>query len=235
MTSSKEEKSGNNGGGKSRKRRPAGYPERHAKALEWMNENLHILYIFPSTEDKLYGSAEQWIAEQDAKMVAAYTGGRPPDYKPQYCIDMMYGGRMGRSLYQIARDIGTVSMALHRWGAKYEDFRYAVSFSKEWKTAWLEDMAMGQISGTIKGNAGMLRFALVNADPKRYADVKVIEARMANKPADEAPAIDFNAIPIEDRLLLMQGFRQAARASIEGKLTPPDDSDDVIDADFTEE
>lgn len=230
MNNDNKTKGGNNGGGKSRKRRPIGYPERHRKALDWINSNLQILYIFPSTEDREYSDVSDWINEQNIKLEESYEGGRPPDYRPQYCIDMLYGGKMGRTLIQIARDIGTVSMALNRWADKYEDFRYAVDISKEWKLAWLEDMALGQISGTIRGNSGMLRFALVNASPGDYADIKVIETRLANKPPKEQPAIDFNAIPIEDRIVLMEGFRKAAKGH-QRRLS----SEDVEDAEIVTE
>ena len=189
---------------KSRKRRPAGYPERHAKAQEWLAKN-------PNAQNIL--------------------AGREPDYQPQYCLDVMYGGKMGRTLAQICRDIGVGRSSMTRWKKKFPDFRLAVDLSKEWRQAWLEDMAMGQISGTIKGNSGMLRFALVNTAPDEYADIKVIEARMANKPADEPPPIDFNAIPIDDRIVLMEAFRKTAKAHIEGKVI----DGDVVDAEIIEE
>ena len=138
---------------------------------------------------------------------------------------------MGRTLAQICRDIGVGRSSMTRWKKKFPDFRLAVDLSKEWRQAWLEDMAMGQISGTIKGNSGMLRFALVNTAPDEYADIKVIEARMANKPADEPPPIDFNAIPIDDRIVLMEAFRKTAKAHIEGKVI----DGDVVDAEIIDE
>lgn len=204
MADDDKSKKGNNGGGKSRKRRPAGYPERHAKAQEWLAKN-------PNAQ--------------------AILQGRTPDYEPKYCLDVLYGGKMGRTLTQIARDIGVHRVTMQRWAAKYEDFRIAVDISKEWRQSWLEDMAMGQISGTIKGNSGMLRFALINTAPDEYADIKVIEARLANKPADEPPPIDFNQIPLDDRIVLMEAFRKTAKAHLEHK---PGDGD-IVDAEIIEE
>ena len=138
---------------------------------------------------------------------------------------------MGRTLTQIARDIGVSRRTFLRWADKYEDFRLAVDMAKEWRQSWLEDMAMGQISGTIRGNSGLLRFALVNTAPDEYADVKVIEARMANKPADEPPPIDFNAIPINDRIVLMEAFRKTAKAHLDHKPG----AGDIEDAEIIEE
>ena len=198
MADKEKTKGGNYGGGKSRKRRPAGYPARHAKAQEWLSQN-------PNAQALLQG--------------------RTPDYRPEYCLDLLYGGKSGRTLTQIARDIGVSRRTFLRWADKYPDFRLAVEMAKEWRKSWLEDMAMGQISGTIKGNSGMLRFALVNTAPEEYADIKVIEARMANKPADEPPPIDFNQIPLDDRIVLMEAFRKTARAHTDGSLIEATDAE----------
>ena len=200
MSDASKTKGGNNGGGKSRKRRPKGYKDRHEDALAWLTKN-------PNAQEILQG--------------------RTPDYQAKYCLDVLYGGKLGRTLTQIARDIGVSRRAFNRWADKYQDFRLAVDLSKEWRQAWLEDMAMGQISGTIRGNSGMLRFALVNTAPDEYADVKVIEARLANKPGDAPPPIDFDEIPLNDRIVLMEAFRKSGRKHIESRTAGAVDAEIV--------
>lgn len=58
-------------------------------------------------------------------------GGRPTDYKPEYCkvaAEMALGGSTDE---EIARELGTTVVTMWRWRGKHEQFRKALQWGKD--------------------------------------------------------------------------------------------------------
>lgn len=175
--------------GKARKRRPKGYKERHQEAIDWANSNPHIKDILAQ---------------------------KPSTYKPQYALDLLYAGHNGRSLVQFARDIGVSRRTLNNWSANHPDFFHAMEIAAMWRTAWYEERAQAQAAGQ-PGNASMTRFMLINADPSRFIELKVLEARINASPDDDAEAakdIDFSSLPVDQRLKLLMTIKDATQKGV---------------------
>ena len=58
-------------------------------------------------------------------------GGRPTDYRPEYCkvaAEMALGGSTDE---EIARELGTTVVSMWRWRGKHEEFRKALQWGKD--------------------------------------------------------------------------------------------------------
>lgn len=65
--------------------------------------------------------------------------GRPSDYTPLYCEQVIELGRQGKSHAQIAAALDVSRMALYRWAEAHEEFRDAMTRARDLAQAWFED------------------------------------------------------------------------------------------------
>lgn len=72
-------------------------------------------------------------------------GGRPLEYKEEFCDRVIELGREGKSHAQIARDLDFSRETLYAWAKTYPKFSDAINRAKDLAQAWFED----------KGQAGL--------------------------------------------------------------------------------
>ena len=95
--------------------------------------------------------------------------GRPSSYRPEYCqlvIDCM---AQGYSLTAFAGEIRHSMDAVCDWIAKHEDFSYAV---KQGRAARVQALETRLLSANNGGTAATSIFALKNADPNEWKEVR---------------------------------------------------------------
>jgi transposase-like protein len=66
----------------------------------------------------------------------AHPGGRPTDYKPEYCqrvIDLMHGGMY---IYEVAAELDVSRETLYAWARTHPEFSDAFKLAKERCKAW---------------------------------------------------------------------------------------------------
>jgi len=70
--------------------------------------------------------------------------GRPTDYRPEFCEQVIELGRQGKSHAQIAASIGCSRRVLYDWQAAHPEFLHAIMEARDLAQAWFEDI--GQIN-----------------------------------------------------------------------------------------
>ena len=70
--------------------------------------------------------------------------GRPTDYRPEFCEQVIELGRQGKSHAQIAAGLGCSRRVLYLWQAEHPEFMHAIMEARDLAQAWFEDI--GQIN-----------------------------------------------------------------------------------------
>ena len=65
-------------------------------------------------------------------------GGRPTEYKPEYCEAIIELMRDGRSIYEVAAELGVAKKTLYNWADAHEEFLHAKRLGEELSQAWWE-------------------------------------------------------------------------------------------------
>jgi hypothetical protein len=73
------------------------------------------------------------------------SGGRPTDYRSEFCEQVIELGRQGKSHAQIAAALDVARMTLYRWAEAHPEFSDAITHARDLAQAWFED----------KGQAGL--------------------------------------------------------------------------------
>jgi hypothetical protein len=68
-------------------------------------------------------------------------GGRPTDYRPEYCELAVELGAQGKSLAQIGAAMGVARVTLWEWAAKHPEFAKAIARARDLALAWWEEQA----------------------------------------------------------------------------------------------
>jgi hypothetical protein len=84
-------------------------------------------------------------------------GGRPTNYRPEYCERVIEMGRHGFSVAQMASQLGTSKQTLLRWVDANPEFRDAMEIARSHSQAWWEAMGQANLvmpkdSGTFQGS-----------------------------------------------------------------------------------
>jgi transposase len=100
-------------------------------------------------------------------------GGRPTLYREEYCERVVELGRVGKSIEQIAADIGVSTRVLFDWRDKHEKFLHALEYAKELEQTWWEDQAQAYMVETHQGpklNASLWSRSMAARFPKKYRE-----------------------------------------------------------------
>lgn len=96
-----------------------------------------------------------------------HAGGRPTDYKPEYCQTVIEFGRQGYSLTAFAGSIEQARSTINLWIDKFPEFMEACKIHKAVRSQALE----GQLLETESGPKVTARiFALKNTAPEEWKD-----------------------------------------------------------------
>lgn len=75
--------------------------------------------------------------------------GRPTDYRPEMCDQVVELGRQGKSHAQIAASLDVARQTLRNWADEHPEFLAAITRAKDLAQAWFEDM--GQSGLVMQG------------------------------------------------------------------------------------
>jgi len=90
-------------------------------------------------------------------------GGRPTEYKPEFCDAVIEWGKDGKSKTWMAAQLGVSRDSLYEWERVYPQFSDALSLAMAHSQAWWEDagqtgMMMSGFSASAWGKAVSCRF-----------------------------------------------------------------------------
>ena len=103
---------------------------------------------------------------------AKHAGGRPSEYKPEYCEAVVEAMAQGLSLTAFSGTINMSKQAVYEWIGAHAEFGDAVSRARSKRVLWLEQKLLRSRKGAETTAA---IFALRNADPTEWRDIKNIQ------------------------------------------------------------
>lgn len=107
------------------------------------------------------------------------SGGRPTDYRSEYCALVVELGKQGKSVVQMACAIGVSRQSLYEWSSAHEEFSDAFTLAKQWAQDWWE--TQGQCGLTAdRFNAAVWSRSMAARFPEDYQERKGIELTGAN-------------------------------------------------------
>jgi hypothetical protein len=99
--------------------------------------------------------------------------GRPSKYDPAFCERAIELGRIGKSIEQIAANLGVSTRVLFDWRDKHEDFLHALEYAKELELDWWETVGqthMVENRESDKLNASIWSRSMAARFPKKYRE-----------------------------------------------------------------
>lgn len=101
-----------------------------------------------------------------------HPGGRPSEYKPEYCERVIDYMGQGYSLSAFAGSIKVNRSTIYQWMTEHSEFSNAVSRGQMTRVAALERKLLSARYGA-QGSAAI--FALKNADPNEWRDMRTVQ------------------------------------------------------------
>lgn len=97
--------------------------------------------------------------------------GRPTDYKPDYCAEVIEHGKAGKSYTQIACLLDINRDTLYEWRDTYPEFSDALKRSRQYAQAWWENVGQNQMIEPLQGfSASMFAKQVSCRFPEDYTD-----------------------------------------------------------------
>lgn len=72
--------------------------------------------------------------------------GRPSEYRVEFCERVVELGREGKSVAQIAADLGYCKQTIYTWKDKHPEFAEAMAFAMTLSQAWWEGKAQDNLA-----------------------------------------------------------------------------------------
>ena len=121
-------------------------------------------------------------------------GGRPTDYRAEYCGVVIELGKQGKSVVQMACAIGVSRQSLYEWASVHEEFSDAFTLARQWAQDWWE--TQGQCGLTAERfNAAVWSRSMAARFPEDYQERKGIELTGANGgPVGIVTAVTVNGV-----------------------------------------
>ena len=99
--------------------------------------------------------------------------GRPSLYTPDFCERVIELGKLGKSIEQIASNLGIGTRTLFTWRDEHEEFRHALEVAKEYELDWWETVAQNMMIENKEGdklNASIWSRSMAARFPKKYRE-----------------------------------------------------------------
>lgn len=109
--------------------------------------------------------------------------GRPSKYDPVYCDQIIELGKLGKSRWQIASELGLTYSNLINWEQVHEDFREAMNTARLDALAYWEALAENHMIETPGGpriNTGLWSRSMAARFPEQYRDNSKVEVTGKN-------------------------------------------------------
>ena len=107
-------------------------------------------------------------------VVMAHPGGRPTDYKPEYCELVIEFMSDGYSVAAFAGHIRVARSTIYKWADEHKEFSDALKAAQAMAARWWED-ALRQVALTGQGNASAAIFALKNRGCDEWRDKQELD------------------------------------------------------------
>ena len=128
-------------------------------------------------------------------------GGRPTDYRPEFCESIVDLGREGKSVAQMASEFDVSKQTLFNWADAHPDFLDAMTRAKTHAQAWWEsqgqtNMLLAPGAGTFNGSVWSRSMAA--RFPDDWRENKGVELTGANGGAVETKTtLDMSGLSVE--------------------------------------
>jgi transposase len=99
--------------------------------------------------------------------------GRPSQYDPVYCERVIELGKLGKSVEQIAANIGVGTKTMYNWRDEFPEFLRAMDLAKELELDWWETIAQAMMvenKESDKLNASIWSRSMAARFPKKYRE-----------------------------------------------------------------
>jgi len=99
--------------------------------------------------------------------------GRPSTYDPAFCERVIELGKLGKSIEQIACNLGFSTRVMYNWKEAHPDFMHALEQAKEYEQDWWETIAqthMIEEKDCAKLNASIWSRSMAARFPKKYRE-----------------------------------------------------------------
>ena len=99
--------------------------------------------------------------------------GRPSKYNPAFCDQVIELGKLGKSVEQIACELGLSTRVMYKWRDEHEEFMHAMEKAKEYEQYWWETIAqthMIEEQGAAKLNASIWSRSMAARFPRKYRE-----------------------------------------------------------------
>ena len=108
------------------------------------------------------------------KTPAKGPGGRPTDYRPEYCEELVAHMADGASIASFAAEIDVARSTINEWAKVHPEFSEAVSRGKAKCAAWWERVGRN-LAMTGEGNATLTVFGLKNMAAEDWSDKSAVD------------------------------------------------------------
>jgi transposase-like protein len=99
--------------------------------------------------------------------------GRPSQYDPSLCDKVIELGRLGKSVEQIAAQIGVGTKTMYNWRDEFPEFLHALDIAKELELDWWESIAQNMMveeKDAAKLNSSIWSRSMAARFPKKYRE-----------------------------------------------------------------
>lgn len=101
--------------------------------------------------------------------------GRPTDYRPEMCEEIIELGRQGKSHAQIAAALDVARQTLRNWAEEHPEFLAAITRAKDLSQAWFEDAGQAGLAMGSGFNASLWAKQVSCRFREDYTDSSKIE------------------------------------------------------------
>lgn len=106
-------------------------------------------------------------------------GGRPTDYRPEYCEKVIEMGKEGCSVVEMCAELEVARITLeHEWPSKHPEFSIALMNARSFSQAWWEKQGRQGIwesQGGPKINAGLYSRSMAARFPHDWRENSKVE------------------------------------------------------------
>lgn len=114
-------------------------------------------------------AASEGVATEVRGKPEGYVFGRPTDYRPEYCEQVIEWGRQGKSRTWMAANLEIDRNTIDNWAKSHPDFFSALSRAKALEQAHWEDLGHLGI-GADKFNSGVWSKSMAARFPDEWRD-----------------------------------------------------------------
>jgi hypothetical protein len=125
-----------------------------------------------------------------------HPGGRPTNYRPEYCDMVIEFMADGYSVAAFAGHIRTTRQTIYNWANEHPEFFDALKTAQAMAARWWED-ALRNVAITGQGNATAAIFALKNRGCDEWRDKQELDHTSSDGSMTPKPAVELTDEQLE--------------------------------------